>query len=172
MATTRQVAEIVCRRLGLPAARADWVTRRLRSAELLPATQGVATPISRHQSATILIAALAGNRAADGDGLPGLYADLRVDGWGPTLADTLADGIEGRQHILELRLDLAAPGAVVTMADGHHAIVQRFTDDSARPNYRREAIVAGDVLAQIFTDIRQAPAVRAGRRKRTDTFKV
>lgn len=172
MATTSQVGEILARRLNLPDARPGWVASRLRPAGLLPAAQGSPVQLTATQVATFLIAMIVGSRADDAPHSVSAYADLRADGWGPTLADTIAAGIEGRARILELRLDLAGPGAVVTVADGHHAIIQRFTDDSPRPNFRREAIISGDVLAHVFDDIRAAPEVRAGRRKRMDTFKI
>ena len=104
------------------------------------------------------------------------YYDCRESGWGATLGDRLAAIFAGTTegHVISLRVDLSAPGAVLLVADGAYGVPENYIsdDDWPRPAFEREATIRGDHLRRIQHEIATAPEVRKGRRKSQDKWKT
>jgi hypothetical protein len=171
MATARQAVEAIDANLRLPDGVARWHADRLRSAGMLPSTQGKPAQISSADIALILLSILTGTasdhvRVAE-------YAALRPGSGGPAFLDVLARFIDDPNDLFEVTVDQFVPAASATFRGADNGIVAlHFASDEPhqRPAFERVAVVGPAPIIHLAAAIKAAPPVRPGRRRRRNRF--
>ncbi len=169
MATARQVCRIIDETLRLPENTSRWAADRLRPAGLLPSTPGDPVDIDSGHAAHILLAVLVGTNGIRA------YLDMRPISGGMTFGEVLAGFVQHPINLLELTLDASAPAAVVTYR-GEDNGVRTDTFVGAAPHQRsevsREVRLSASAMIHLAAAIRNAPPVRAGRRRISERFET
>jgi hypothetical protein len=172
MATCRQAVEALDVHLRLPSGVARWHADRLRTADLIPSTQGRPAQISSADIALILLSILTGT-ASDPERVAE-YANLRPSGAiGPKLIDVLARLIEEPADLFELSVDEFEPAARVTFRGaGNGMVTLEFASDESRPRpaFQRMSVLGPAPVVHLAAAIKAAPPVRPGRRRRRNRF--
>ncbi len=169
MATARQTCEIIDDILRLPESTSRWHADRLRGDGLLPATQGRPEQITAAETATLLLGVLVGTTTIRA------YLDMRPISGGATFGQTLAGFIDKPNDLLDLRIDASAPGATVTFrgtGNGVQTMTFIGAEPSQRPAFAREISVGPEVFVRLAAAIRNAPNVRAGRRRLSERYET
>jgi hypothetical protein len=174
-ATARQTAEICERVMRLPSGSVTTACDHLRKAGILASNQSGPIEATPADNAMVLMAAILAHVRPAPNLVPA-YLDCRDSGWGPRLGDRLATILAGttRVHVINLRVDLSAPSAVLAVADGAFAVPENYlsSEEWPRPAFERTATIRGDLIRRITHEIATAPEVRKGRRKSTDLWKT
>jgi hypothetical protein len=173
MASARQVVAILNDILNIGES-ARFHAESLRTAGLIPSTQGKPTQLDPEHIALLLISVLLGEPCAAGNAeLVDEYAAMRPTNGGEPFGKLLASFIERPEDFFELRLMLDTPTAVVTFRQpdrGMTTIAFRGHSRRAAPAFERFAVLDGNLLATLSAAIRNAPPVKAGRRRRASRF--
>ena len=168
MATARQVVDILDDAFNL-AGTGRLYADTLRTAGVLPKSQGKPEPLAPDHVASLLLAVLLGEPASsDTAARVSTYAALRPGNGGPTLGNVLADFVDTPHDMFELRLELGTPAATLTLRGADRGMVT-LVFDSHQPRHsgvERYAVLNGGALTKIAASIANAPPVKAGRRRR------
>lgn len=176
MATTVQVTAILDDVLRVPAGVTSMAAKFLRAGGLLPSTQGVPTQLTSEEVGRLMLAVVLGSPcSADSPAVVQSYTDMRPLSGGQTFGDTLAGFIDNPNDLLDLRIDASAPGATVTFrGEGNGVQTMTFigAEPSQRPAFAREIAVGPEVFVRLAAAIRNAPEVRAGRRRLAERYET
>lgn len=160
MATALQSCQAINDALRLPAGTAEGAARRIRGQGCIASTQGRPEQISTGDIAKILIAVVTSSSVVED------YAAMRPVSGGPTFVEMLAEFIDEPNDLLELRIDAAAPGAVVSFRgadNGVQTVMFEPEDPQPRLAFRREVTLTPDVLIRLAASFAAMPEVKAGR---------
>ena len=173
MATSKQVVSILDDVLAM-AGTARRHAVALRAGGQLLSTQGRPEALPSDQIALLLLSILIGTPTGDGHAvLVSTYAAMRTGTGGPTLAAVLTSFVDDPHGLFELRVDMNGPGASVTVRQPDNGMATlAFHSDwrCDRPAFDRLAIMDGGLLVRLVAAIRNAPVIRAGRRRRHARF--
>ncbi|WP_275783104.1 hypothetical protein [Pararhizobium gei] len=169
MATAKQTCAIIDDVLRLPENTSRWHADRLRGEGLLRGIQGRPEQIDSAETATLLLAVLIGTTNIRP------YLAMTPISRGTAFAETLANFIDAPNDLLELRIDAAAPGATLTFrGDDNGVRTSTFAtaERHARPAFDREIRVGPEIFVRLANAIRNAPEVRAGRRRLSERYET
>lgn len=160
MATALQACQALDGALRLPMGTAEGAARRIRSAGLIASNQGVPAQIDAEDIAAILVAVVTSSSVASD------YLIMCPLSGGATFGEMVAKFIDRPNDLVELRIDAAAPGAVLTYRDADNDVLtQVFEPDDipARPAFWREVRLGPEIFINLAAALASAPEVRAGR---------
>jgi hypothetical protein len=170
MASARQLVAILGSVLNIGET-GRFHAEALRHADLIPSTPGKATPLTAEQVALLLISVLIDNPLAAGHSeLVVQYASMRMGAGGPTLGSILAGHFDKPHDLFELRLELDAPGASISFRGSDRGMATIvFSPDRSYPTpaFDRTVAVDGNTFTRLAAAIRNAPEIKAGRRRRS-----
>jgi hypothetical protein len=168
MATALQTCEALDAALCLSPKTASWHAFRLRSAGLLPSTQGKPEQISSAHTA-ILLLAIVTSTALVAD-----YFNMPCAG-GSTFGETLAHYIEHPDDLFEVVIDGNAPAGTLTYRAADHGI-QTLSFESRerrpRPAFEKQVRLGPEIFINLAAAIKSAPTVHAGRRPLRDRYRT
>jgi hypothetical protein len=168
MATFKQIVEILDDAFNL-AGTARLYADTLRTAGILPKSQGKPEPLAPEYVAMLLLAVMLGEPVSnDTAARVQAYAALRPGDAGPTLGTVLAGFVNTPHDLFALRLEIGFPAATLTLRGADRGMATLvFTSDAPRHSgVERYAVIDGNTMTRLSAAISSAPPVKAGRRRR------
>ncbi len=168
MASAKQACQAIDGVLRLPANTAGGYAVRIRAQGIIAATQGKPEQITSADIAAILVATVTSSAVvAD-------YLSMRPVSGGAVFGETLARFIDQPNNLLELRIDAAVPGAVLTYRGADTGVrTQVFEPENtpARPAFQSEVRLGPEIFINLATALASMPEVRAGRPRLRERYR-
>lgn len=172
MASSRQIFDILDDVLGLNG-QAFRYGIALRKRGQFSSTQGAQPQVPLRQVAMLVIAAMLGQPASQDAAVRAMIYAGASQGGGVTLLDFLERFLASPADMLDLRLDLDRPQAVLTWRRPDHG-VETLILESQSPKFtdglERSVTLDAGTFTKLALAIANAPPVRTGRRRRNSHY--